>query len=203
MFYETAKRDHGLPHDPFKAIVAPRPIGWISTLSARGEPNLAPYSFFNAISSSPDMVCFSSQNGTKDSISNIRETGEFVCNFAGEKQLDAMNASSASAPHGVNEFEIAGLEPLPCNLVSPSRVGGAPAALECRMTRIVDLSADGGPEGAYHLVIGEVIGIHIDEQYLTDGIFDLQKALPVTRLGYRDYSRLGEMFVLDRPSWKG
>lgn len=200
MFYETAKRDHGLPHDPFKAIVAPRPIGWISTLSANGAANLAPYSFFNAISGRPEMVMFSSE-GEKDSIANIRETGEFVVNYLSETLVEAMNATSSPAPHGTDEFALAGLEKAACRMVRPPRVAAAFAALECRRTSLIALhDIDGRPTGAV-MAIGQVVGVHIDEAVITAGMFDVAKARPVARLGYRDYMRAGEIFSMDRPSW--
>lgn len=202
MFYHNQSGDHGLPHDPFKALVAPRPIGWISSLSKEGRANLAPYSFFNAISSKPDIVCFSS-DGMKDSAANIRDTGEFVCNLASETLTDAMNMSSAPAPHGVDEFELAGLEKAASASVAPPRIAGIPAALECRLLQMVPLKSAQTGEGDYVLVIGEVVTTFIDEAYLTNGMFDTARARPIARLGYRDYSKLGELFSLDRPKWKG
>lgn len=198
MFYETARRDHGLAHDPFKAIVAPRPIGWISTLSARGEANLAPYSFFNAICGHPEMVMFSSE-GRKDSIENIRETGEFVVNHVCESLVGAMNATSAPAARGVDEFELAGLEKAACRLVHPPRVAAARAALECRLTQIVELrDLESRPTGAL-MAIGQVVGVHIDDAVLANGLFDVVAAAPLARLGYRDYMRPGRVFALSRP----
>lgn len=202
MFYNNNRADHGLPHDPFKALVTPRPIGWISSLSADGLANLAPYSFFNAISSKPDMVCFSS-DGMKDSAANIRETGEFVCNLAAEFLTDAMNMSSAPAPHGISEFELAGLETEASHVVAPPRIRGVPAALECRLHSMHALTSMETGRGDYVLVIGEVVATHIDDAYLKDGLFDTAAARPIARLGYRDYSKLGDLFSLDRPSWKG
>jgi len=199
MFYETAKPDHGLPHDPFKAIVAPRPIGWISSISAAGAVNLAPYSFFNAVCGRPALVMFSSE-GEKDSIANIRETGEFVVNHVSEALLDAMNATSASAARGVDEFDLAGLAKAGCRLVRPPRVAAAYAALECRCTSLLGLEdIEGRPTGAV-MAIGQVVGVHIDEAVLTDGFFDVAKARPLARLGYRDYMRTGVIFALDRPA---
>lgn len=198
MFYETKKKDHGLPYNPFKAIVAPRPIGWISTLSGEGVPNLAPYSFFNGISDSPEMVMFAS-DGWKDSANNIKETGEFVCNYASYSMLDEMNASSAPVPNDINEFDLAQIETAPSNLVAVPRVKKSPACLECKLNQFVELNPISGEKSDYLLVIGEVVGVHIDEDYLTDGRFDVQKADPYTRLGYKDYGRLGELFSLERP----
>lgn len=202
MFYETATRDHGLPHDPFKAIVAPRPIGWISTISADGDVNLAPYSFFNAISSRPDLVMFSSE-GVKDSVTNIRQTGEFVANHAGWHLAERINLTSVPAPHGVNEFEIAGLTQAPCRLVRPPRVGEALAALECKLVREVELTdLDGNSANAF-MMIGQVVGVHIDERAIRDGKFDVRIAKPVTRLGYRDYDGPDGYFEMTRPDWAG
>jgi len=200
MFYEPAK-GHGLPHDPFKAIVAPRPIGWISTISRDGEVNLGPYSFFNAISSHPHLVMFSSE-GEKDSVTFVRETGEFVANFASRHLAEKMNASSVDAPRGVSEFGYAGLTPAPSRLVSPPRVAEAYAALECKVVDIFQpRGLDGAPAGVT-VVMGEVVGIHIDEEILTDGLFDYAKAQNLSRLGYRDYAAVTEVFEMIRPRWK-
>ncbi len=205
MFYEPTKRDKNvLPHDPLKAIAAPRPIGWISTLSEAGVANLSPYSFFNAVSSGPDMVMFSSA-GWKDSATNARATGEFVCNYVSEELAAAMNQSSVTAPNEIDEFDFAQLEKAECRLVKAPRVAAAPAALECKVTNIVDLDRADGSKGTYVMVIGEVVGVHIADGFITDdGRFDTAKAKPVTRLGYRDYGAFGEMFEMIRPpNWEG
>lgn len=200
MFYETSRRDHGLPHDPFKAIVAPRPIGWISTISDEGEVNLAPYSFFNAVASRPEMVMFSSE-GEKDTVANIRANGEFVANHVGAHLAEAMNATSAPAPHGVDEFEVAGLAKAPSRLVRPPRVALAYAALECKAVSITELAdLSGKPVGAI-MVIGQVIGIHIDGKALRDGMFDPELARPVARMGYRSYDGPNGYFDMTRPGW--
>ena len=138
MFYEPDKRNHGLGGDPFKAIVAPRPIGWITSMDAKGNVNLAPYSFFNGVHSRPAMVMFASE-GRKDSVSNIAETGEFVCNLATWDLREAMNATSAPFQHGVNEMERAGLKAAPSKLVKPPRVAASPCALECKLVQIVSI----------------------------------------------------------------
>lgn len=198
MFYEPAA-GHGLPHDPFKAIVAPRPIGWISTLDAAGRPNLAPYSFFNGVCGSPPMVMFSSE-GRKHSVLNAETSGEFVCNFVGLALKDAMNRTSAPVGPEVDEFELAGLEATPCRLVSPPRVAAAPAALECRtlsVTELVDL--DGRSTGRY-VTIGQVVGVHIADAFLVDGMFDTAKAEALARCGYMDYAAVTGMFQLTRPT---
>ena len=183
MFYRPGLDDHGLPHNPFKAMVSPRPIGWISSLDADGRANLAPYSFFNALADAPPMVMFSNtgtkpdQPYAKDSVANIRATGEFVCNIVGFEMKDAMNASSAALPAGEDEFEAAGLERVPSSLVAPPRVAGVPGAFECKLWKIIDL-----PGASNHMVIGEVVGIHIDEGALKDGIFDVLSYQPLARL---------------------
>ncbi len=202
MFYETARRDHGLPHDPFKAIVAPRPIGWISSISKAGAVNLAPYSFFNAVGGRPELVMFSSE-GEKDSVANIRETGEFVTNNVSAELAEVMNQTSVPAPRGIDEFEYAGIEAASCRLVRPPRVARAHAALECRATQILELEDLEGRKTGAIMVIGQVIGVHIDDAVLTDGIFDLSKARPVSRLGYLDFEGPDGYFAMNRPKWTG
>lgn len=200
MFYEP-KDGHGLPHDPFKAIVAPRPIGWISTRNSSGALNLAPYSFFNAFSTDPYLVWFSSE-GPKDSVTFARETGEFVANLVSADLFETMNASSVDAPRGVSEFDFAGLTPVESNMVSPPRVGEAHAALECRLTDVQEPKGLDGEWAGVYLVMGEVVGIHIDESMLTDGLFDIAKAGNVARLGYMDYLKTTDIFSARRPVWK-
>ena len=200
MFYEP-KDGHGLPHDPFKAIVAPRPIGWISTRNSSGALNLAPYSFFNAFSTDPYLVWFSSE-GPKDSVTFARETGEFVVNLVSAGLFETMNASSVDAPRGVSEFDFAGLTPVESNMVSPPRVGEAHAALECRLTDVQEPKGLDGEWAGVYLVMGEVVGIHIDESMLTDGLFDIAKAGNVARLGYMDYLKTTNIFSARRPVWK-
>jgi flavin reductase (DIM6/NTAB) family NADH-FMN oxidoreductase RutF len=197
VFFEPSK-GHGLPRNPFKAIVAPRPIGWISTRAGDGTPNLAPYSFFNAVCDTPPIVMFSS-SGRKDSVSIIEETGEFVCNFVGEKQFKAMSQTSFAYERGISEFAEAGLAEAECRLVKAPRVAGAPAALECAVTEISRLKDRNGDVTGNWAVFGEVIGVHIDDSMLTDGFFDLAKAKPVTRLGYLDYGMAPEIVTLPRP----
>jgi flavin reductase (DIM6/NTAB) family NADH-FMN oxidoreductase RutF len=198
MFYEPAKRDHGLPHDPFKAIVAPRPIGWISSISASGEVNLAPYSFFNAVSTFPPCVMFSSE-GYKDSAANIEETGEFVCNLATWELREAMNRTSERFPRGVDEMERAGLRPAPCRLVRPPRVAAAPCALECRLLRIVRLEDLEGAALESHVVFGQVVGVHVEERFLTEGRLDTAAMRPIARCGYQDYAVVESTFEMTRP----
>ena len=197
MFYST-DGPHGLPYNPFKAIVAPRPIGWISSLSPDGVANLAPYSYFNAVHDTPPMVMFSS-TGWKDTVANVEATGEFVCNYVSRSMQDAMNATSGPVPSGESEFDVAGLTREASQLVDVPRVKGTPVALECRVIRIVELATvEGRPVGS-HVVLGQVVGVHIDDAYLVDGRFDAEAADPIMRMGYMDYSTLGEMFTMQRP----
>src|SRR4051812_4530968 len=202
MFYEPDKRNHGLPHDPFKALVVPRPIGWISSVDREGRPNLAPYSFFNGVSTDPPCVMFgpstrpasgAGERALKDSHRNAEHSGEFVLNLATFAQRDAMNASSAglppreegvvapraaTPPAGENEFVAAGLETLPSRLIKPPRVKGARVHLECVYLKTVDLppSRRGGEN---FIVIGRVIGIHIDDDLIVDGRVEIARARPI------------------------
>ncbi|ANB35041.1 flavin reductase (DIM6/NTAB) family NADH-FMN oxidoreductase RutF [Rhodovulum sulfidophilum] len=199
MFYRP-EDGHGLPHNPFGAIVAPRPIGWISTRDGAGRDNLAPYSFFNAVAYEPPQVMFAStstkpdRDGTKDSVANIRETGVFCVNIVEEAATNAMNATSAPVPCGEDEFALAGIDRTPCETIACSRVADAPAALECRLTRILRLP------GATNLVVfGAVTGLHLREDCLIEGRFDVTRFRPLARLGYRDYAVVGEIFELQRP----
>ncbi|GLK81200.1 flavin reductase family protein [Methylopila turkensis] len=196
--YEVAK-GHRLPHDPFKAIVAPRPIGWISTVDAEGRPNLAPYSFFNGVAGSPPMVMFSSE-GWKHSVANVDATGEFVCNFASLALKDAMNASSAYVAAGVSEFELAGLETADSSLIRPPRVKASPAALECKALSVTELSDLDGRRIGRWMVVGQVVAVHIREEFLTDGLFDTAKANALARCGYMDYAAVETVFALERPT---
>lgn len=200
MFYEPDKRDKRLlPHDPFKAIVAPRPIGWVTSMSTKGEVNLAPYSYFNGVNSNPNLVMFSSE-GLKDSVSFIEETKEFVCNLATWELREAMNATSAPLPRGINEMERAGLKPAPSRLVKPPRVAAAPCALECKLVKIVALtSADKKPVNS-HVVIGQVVGVHIDERYIVDGRLDTAAMKPIARCGYDQYAVVESVFSMTRPT---
>jgi flavin reductase (DIM6/NTAB) family NADH-FMN oxidoreductase RutF len=205
MFYRT-DQPHGLPHNPFNALVVPRPIGWISSLDREGRVNLAPYSFFNAVAYTPPQVIFSATGphaagGLKDSAKNIEETGEFVCNFVTVALAQAMNLSSAAAPRDVDEFELAGLTKAPSTLVAPPRVRESPAHLECTLVRIVELESVDPVKAPNRLVIGKVVGIHIDDAVLTDGLVDIAKLKPVARLGYMDYTPVTEVFEMLRPNW--
>jgi flavin reductase (DIM6/NTAB) family NADH-FMN oxidoreductase RutF len=190
---------HGLPHDPFNAIVGPRPIGWVSTRSAAGQVNLAPYSFFNAFNYVPPIVGFASV-GRKDSLSNIEETGEFVWNLATRPLADAMNASCVAAPRGVNEFELAGLTQVPTLRVAPPRVGESPVAFECKLSQLVRLQGADGQAVDTWLVLGEVVQIHIARTLLVNGIYDTAAGQPILRGGGpADYFGLGEKFLMRRP----
>lgn len=199
MFYRP-EDGHGLPHNPFNAIVTPRPIGWISTRDAHGNDNLAPYSLFNAIAYVPPQVMFAStgskpdREDSKDSVSNIRETGVFCVNFVEYAMRDAMNITSTHFDAEVDEFQRANLTPEECQTINCARVAGAPAALECKLTDVITL-----PGESNRLVLGEVTGIHIRDNCLRDGIFDVTTFQPLTRLGYRDYSRITDVFELARP----
>jgi len=198
MFYEP-RLGHGLPHDPFKAIVAPRPVGWISTLNASGRANLAPYSFFNAVHSSPPMVMFTSES-MKHSASNAIASGEFVFNLCGMALFDAMNISSGDYPEGASEFEAARLEMAPSVVVRAPRVAAAPAALECKVVSSSQLHDVEGTAVPGWIIIGQVVGVHIAEAFLRDGRFDTAAAQPVARCGYRDYAVVKEMFEALRPT---
>lgn len=199
MFYRP-EDGHGLPHNPFNAIVTPRPIGWISTRGADGSDNLAPYSFFNAVAYVPPQVMFSStstkpdREGTKDSVSNIRETGVFCVNIVEYAMREVMNKTSGPWDKDVDEFALAGIEKTDCASVDCARVANAPANLECRVTQIVPLEGE-----ANFAVFGEVTGVHMRGDCLVDGRFDVTTFQPLARLGYRDYARVTELFSLNRP----
>ena len=198
MFYRPSD-GHGLPHNPFSAIVSPRPIGWISTRSSNGIDNIAPYSFFNAVAYTPPQVMFSS-NGNKpgqdgkDTLANIRETGEFCVNIVEFAMRDAMNKTSATIGAEIDEFSHADIAKSDCDTINCAYVANAPATLECRMTQIVKLAGDQS-----HAVFGEVIGVRLRDDCLSDGIFDVTKFKPLARLGYQDYAAIDTVFSLVRP----
>ena len=192
MFYTPAD-SHGLPHNPFYAIVAPRPIGWISTRGSTGD-NLAPYSFFNAVADAPPQVIFAS-NGTKDSLTNIRATGVFAVNIVSEALMQSMNLTSAALPPGSDEFTHAGLARAECQTIDCPFVAASPAILECRMTRIIPLEGRDN-----HLVLGSVSGIHIADGCIVNGRLDVTRFHPVARLGYKDYAIVREVVAMDRPN---
>ncbi|RKQ93404.1 flavin reductase (DIM6/NTAB) family NADH-FMN oxidoreductase RutF [Solirubrobacter pauli] len=197
VFYEPDKRDRGLlPHDPFKAFVAPRPIGWVSTVGPGGEVNLAPYSYFNAVCDAPPTVMFSSA-GPKDSATFAHSGGEFVWNMVTWDLREQMNLTSATLPRGENEFEHAGLEMAPSTLVAPPRVANAPVAFECKVTQVVEIVG-----GKNIVTFGQVVGVHLDERYVVDGIVDLTRLKPIARCGYRgDYAVVDSLFEMIRPDF--
>jgi flavin reductase (DIM6/NTAB) family NADH-FMN oxidoreductase RutF len=198
MHYDTAKNNHGLRFNPFKALVAPRPIGWIGTIDGEGRRNLAPYSFFNAVSDRPPMVMFSSA-GRKDSVCNIEETGEFTCSLATWDLRARMNMSSAAVAHEVDEFALSGLTPAASRMVKAPRVAESPAAFECKLWKVVELPADRGHN--YIVVFGSVIGVYIDDAFVKDGVVDTGAMKPIARMGYMEYSvvRPDTVFALNRP----
>ena len=199
--YEPRK-GHGLPHDPFNAIVGPRPIGWISTCNAQGALNLAPYSFFNAFNYVPPIVGFASI-GAKDTLRNIEATGEFVWNLATHDLADAMNKSCAAVPPEVSEFELAGLTPLASEKVRPPRVAESPVTFECRSTQIVQLQGIDGEKVPTWLVLGEVVAVHIAKALLKDGVYDTAGAGHILRGGGpADYFTVGpeQLFRMHRPA---
>lgn len=197
----------GLSFNPFKAVVAPRPIGWVTTIDSKGIVNLAPYSFFNAVSSDPPMVFYGANgtheadSGEKDSLRNVRETGEFVCNMVTWDLRHQMNDTSTAAPHGIDEMQEVGIEKLPSRLVKPPRVAASPAHLECKLHQFVELPVDPRSGKRNVMVIGQVVGIHIDDNFIVNGRFDTARAKPVARLGYMDYTVVTQAFEINRPSW--
>ena len=203
MFYKIGGQ-HGLPNDPFKSCVVPRPIGWISTIGADGAVNLAPYSFFNAVATEPPMVMFSSNgkqaHGTKDSVANAEVTGEFVCNMATWDLRDPMSQTSRPVPPEVDEFEIAGLETQPSELVKPPRVKASPIHLECVYHQTLELPCD--IEGGRNAIcLGRVVGVHIRDEFLTNGKVDIARIKPLARLGYQDYTVAEKVLTLSRPKY--
>ena len=203
MFYQP-KDGHGLPHDPFKAIVAPRPIGWVSTLDTDGRANLAPYSFFNGCGDRPPMVMFA-QTGPKvpgvalkDTVTNAQESGEFACSIVSAELKDAMNVSTAPFEAGVDEFEKAGLTKGEGRAISAPHVAEAPAVLECRTYQVLELP-QWKEDWRNIVVIGEVVGIHIREAFLKDGLLDVLSFNPVARMGYMDYTTVNDRWSMERP----
>lgn len=190
MFYEPRQRDTvKLPRSPINAIVAPRPIGWISSISSQGDINLAPYSFFNVFCSDPPIIGFSSI-GLKDTLSFINETMEFTYSMATADLIDQVHITSSQAPRGASEFTLAGLMTAPSRLVSAPRVAESPAALECRVTQVTRLIDAAAQECDAYLVLGEVIGVYIDDRLLENGRFITEKARPLSRCGYNDYATI-------------
>ena len=204
MFYRPSE-GHGLRRNPFNAVVVPRPIGWVSSVDRDGRVNLAPFSFFNAVSYVPPQVMFATtephrEGGDKDSLRNIRETGEFAVNLATWPLREAVNASSAPAPHGIDEFELAGLTKAPARLVRPPLVAESPVHLECVLVQIVELPSP-DPADPNTVVFGEVVGVHIADEVIVDGLVDPLRLDAIARLGYDQYTRVDEVFSMTRPGW--
>ncbi len=199
IFYEPASRDTAiLPHDPFKALIAPRPIGWVTTRSAAGAVNLAPYSFFNAFADRPPILAFSS-SGYKDSVCFAAETGEFVWNMPTYDLRENMNKTAAPLARGCSEAEFAALDLAPCRLVAVPRVKASPAALECKLVEVKRLADRHGTALDHWLVIGEVVGVHIASAFVRDGRVDTAAMTPIARCGYMDYVVADRMFAMERP----
>ena len=206
MFFEPSKRNHGLPKNPFNSLVIPRPIGWITSCDPEGTVNLAPYSFFNAVCYRPPTVMFASgagatEDGLKDSLRNVEATGEFVCNLVTWDTREQMNQTAASVPKEVDELELAGLTSQPGRLVNVPWVAEAPVHLECKLVKSVDLP-HWGTEDRYVVVFGEVIGIHIQDDMITeDGLVDVGRMRPLGRLGHNDYTEVDSntVFTMVRP----
>ena len=199
LFFDPDQRDRTLlPYDPFKAMVIPRPVGWISTMSRSGALNLAPYSYFNGFSSHPRIVGFSSE-GDKDSSTFAEETGEFVWSMATWELREQMNATAASLPRGQSEFEHARLETAPSRLVKPPRVARSPAAMECRVTQVLRLKDLSGETLARVVVLGQVVGMHIDERFIREGRLDAAAMQPIARCGYDEYALVDKVFSMERP----
>ena len=203
MFYNPLTSHHGLPHDPFKGLVVPRPIAWITSLSAGGILNVAPYSHYNIVSSSPPAIMFApdsnaSPDTRKDTHRNIEETGDFVVNIVTAENCEQMNITSGEFPSDVSEADVAGLAILPSNNVKAPRLAASPVHLECRHVISLGLPTH-GRKNQQSIIIGQVVGIHIDERVMTDGIVDIAKLKPVTRLGYMDYAVVEQTFRMRRP----
>jgi len=202
MFYKIGE-PHGLPHDPFKSCIVPRPIAWVSSVSAAGIVNLAPFSFFNGVCSDPPMVMlgingYKPDGNSKDTLANIEATKEFVINMVPYALMDQMNTSCAAVPPEVNEMELAGLTPAPSELIAPPRVAESPIHMECIFDRTIELPST-DPKSRNAMVLGQVVGIHIADEALTDGMIDTAKIRPLSRLGYMEYAVINEVFSLNRP----
>ena len=206
MFYEPVKQDHGLSKNPFNSLIIPRPIGWISSIDNEGVVNLAPYSFFNAVCYRPPTVMFASgtgkgSDGMKDSRRNIEATGEFVCNLATWETRNQMNQTSATVTPDADEMKLAGLTPVSSKLIKVPRVAEAPVHLECRHLNSIEIPS-WEKDNRYFIVLGEVIGIHIRDELITkDGLVDIEKMIPIGRMGYNDYTRIegNTLFTMIRP----
>lgn len=199
MHYDVRINNHGLPHDPFAGLVVPRPIGWISTLNEDGSVNLAPYSYFNIVAQRPHYVMFSSAL-RKDSQRNAEERGEFVANVATYDLREAVNLSSATVEAGRSEPTLLGLEMEPSQVVKPPRVRATPVAMECRYERTVSLPGANGDPHFCSIILGEVLNIYIDDSIIVDGLVDIRRMRPITRLGYMDYAVIDDFFTMPRPS---
>jgi flavin reductase (DIM6/NTAB) family NADH-FMN oxidoreductase RutF len=199
MYYDPRRGGHGFKHNPMTALVVPRPIGWISTVSRAGVVNLAPYSFFNVVSGAPPFIMFASKP-RKDSQRNAEETGEFVYNMATYDLREAVNASSTEWSAAISEPERIGLEMAPCREVRPPRVARSPVALECKYFKTVELISSDGTRNQSSVVIGEVVGIHIDDSVIVNGHIDVTRMQPLARLGYMDYCAVNELFAIQRPA---
>jgi flavin reductase (DIM6/NTAB) family NADH-FMN oxidoreductase RutF len=203
MFYDAVANKHGLPNDPFKALVAPRPIGWVSSLSKEGIVNLAPYSFFNAFAEDPHYVGVGASRrmtgSLKDTLANVEATGEFTLSLATWGLREAMNMTSANANPGIDEFDLAGLEKAPSRLIKPPRVKASPSALECRLFKIVELPSDDGSV-ENNLILGRVVGIHIDDRFIENGRVNTAAMQLIARLGYSEYATVAEAWRMRRPS---
>ena len=204
-FQPGAHKEAGLSFSPIKAIISPRPIGWISSRGKNGTFNLAPYSFFNAISEHPPMVIFSSAASNsshhKDSLRNVIETEEFVVNIVSSTLGDAMNMTSAGLSYGESEFVAANLQMANCETVSAPRVAASPAALECKLWKIIELPKPDHESGGV-MVVGTITGIHIDDAVIKDGKVDVKVYQPLARLGYMDYAKISDVFTMQRPNIK-
>ena len=199
MHYDALENRHGLKHDPFKALVTPRPIGWVSTLGRNGVANVAPYSFFAAVSEKPAYVMFSA-SGAKDTRRNAEETGEFVCSVATYALRDKMNLTASTLGPDESEFSFAGLTPAPSHFVKPPRVAESPASLECRYFKTVEFPSVRPDDKPHAAVFGLVVGIHIADEYIRDGIVITDLMRPIARLGYRDYAVIGDANMFTMPS---
>jgi flavin reductase (DIM6/NTAB) family NADH-FMN oxidoreductase RutF len=197
MFYDAVKNDHGFQNDPFKALVAPRPIAWVSSLSAAGVANLAPFSYFNAFAHSPHYVAVGF-GPARDSLRNIEETGDFAINLATFELREAMNATSAHVAPDVDEFALARLTKAPCRMIAAPRVAESPACFECRLHLVVPLPDDQG-HAEDHMVIARVLGIHIDDRFISGGRVDTAAMRPIARLGYSEYTTVTEAWRMHRP----
>ncbi|HLX80748.1 MAG TPA: flavin reductase family protein [Burkholderiales bacterium] len=203
IFFEPDQRDRTLfPWDPFKGVVVPRPIGWISSMNKAGRVNLAPYSFFNGVLSHPRIVSFCSET-EKDAAAFAIESGEFAWSMATWNLREKMNATSAGLPRGQSEFAHAGIATAPCRLVRAPRVADSPAAMECKMTQVVRVLDVDGRETGGVVVYGQVIGMHIDERFMKNGRFDLGAVRPIARCGYDEYAVVDGVFSMKRPESGG